>query len=80
MCLALPGVIEARWEGAGALPFARVRFGAVTRDVCLAYAPEAEIGDYVIVHAGFAIARLDAAAARETLAAAVAAGAPPPTG
>jgi hydrogenase expression/formation protein HypC len=68
MCLAIPGVILERAEGPGGLPFAKVRFGAVTRDVCLAYVPEAAAGDYVVVHVGFAIQRLDERAARETLA------------
>jgi len=65
MCLALPGEIVERWEAE--LPMARVRFGAVLREVCLAYLPEAVPGDWVIVHVGFAIARLDRAAAEATL-------------
>ena len=44
-----------------------VDFGGVTREVCLAYVPEAGIGDYVLVHVGFAINRLDEAEAQETL-------------
>ena len=67
MCLALPGRIVERREGAGGLPFATVEFGSVQREACLAYTPDAELGDYVIVHAGFAIQRLDQAAARRTL-------------
>jgi hydrogenase expression/formation protein HypC len=69
MCLAVPGKIVERWEGAGGLPFGKVRFGSVAREVCLAYTPEAGPGDYVIVHVGFAIQRLDEAAAARTLAA-----------
>ncbi|MCA9692005.1 MAG: HypC/HybG/HupF family hydrogenase formation chaperone [Nannocystaceae bacterium] len=68
MCLALPGRVLERFERAGGLPFARVEFGAIAREVCLAYTPEAAVGDYVIVHVGFAIARLDEEAARRTLA------------
>lgn len=68
MCLALPGRIVERVEGPGELPFAKVVFGSVAREVCLAYTPEARIGDYVIVHVGFAIQRLDEAAAERTLA------------
>jgi hydrogenase expression/formation protein HypC len=68
MCLALPGRIVERVEGPGALPFAKVAFGSVAREVCLAYTPEAQVGDYVIVHVGFAIQRLDEAAAERTLA------------
>ena len=52
----------------GDLPFGRVAFGAVRREVCLAYTPEAEPGAYLIVHVGFAIQVLDEAAAREALA------------
>jgi hydrogenase expression/formation protein HypC len=68
MCLALPGRIEERTLGPNGLPFARVRFGAVTQDVCLSFVPEAVVGEYVIVHVGFAIQRLDAAEAERTLA------------
>ena len=66
MCLALPGEIVERREGA--LPMALVRFGTVRREVCLAYVPDASVGDWVIVHVGFAIQRLDEAEARRTLA------------
>ncbi len=66
MCLALPGEIVERHEGP--LPMARVRFGTARREVCLAYVPEARVGDWVIVHVGFALQRLDEAEARRTLA------------
>jgi hydrogenase expression/formation protein HypC len=46
----------------------KVDFGGITREICLAYVPEADVGDYVIVHAGFAISRVDEAEAQETLA------------
>jgi hydrogenase expression/formation protein HypC len=45
----------------------RVDFGGITRDVSLAYLPNVEVGDYVIVHAGFAISQLDEEEAQETL-------------
>ncbi len=45
----------------------KVDFGGVAREVCLAYVPEAEVGDYVIVHVGFAISLIDEAEAQETL-------------
>ncbi len=45
----------------------RVNFGGVVKEVCLAYLPEAEVGDYTIVHVGFAISRIDEASAQETL-------------
>jgi hydrogenase expression/formation protein HypC len=68
MCLALPGRLIERWIGAGDIPFGRVDFGGVLREVCLAYTPGAALGDYVIVHVGFAIQVLDEPAAREALA------------
>jgi len=45
----------------------KVDFGGVAREVCLAYVPEAGVGDYVIVHVGFAISQLDEVEAQETL-------------
>ena len=66
MCLGIPGrIIEA--EEAGLMRMAKVDFGGITRDVCLAYVPEADVGDYVIVHAGFAISQVDESEAQETL-------------
>jgi hydrogenase expression/formation protein HypC len=67
MCLALPGKIESI-DGEDSLErTAKVNFGGVKKEVYLAYVPEAEVGDYVIVHAGFAINRLDEEEARQTL-------------
>jgi hydrogenase expression/formation protein HypC len=58
MCLGIPGeVIELREQDG--LPFAKVRFGSVTRDVCLACQPDAAVGEFVLVHVGFAIARIN---------------------
>lgn len=68
MCLALPGRITRVYQGDGDLPFGRVEFGSVAREVCLVYTPDAVVGDYVIVHVGFAIQRLDEKAARRTIA------------
>ena len=68
MCLALPGKLLSRREGTGGMPFGTVQFGTVQRDVCLAYTPQVEVGQYVIVHVGFAIQVLDEAAAARTLA------------
>jgi hydrogenase expression/formation protein HypC len=68
MCLAVPGkVIEI--EGDGELRMARVDFSGVQRQICLAFVPEAQLGDYVLVHVGFAISTIDEEAAHETLAA-----------
>ena len=67
MCLGIPGkVLEVRGEPA--MRMATVDFGGVTKEICLAYVPDVEVGEYAIVHAGFAITRLDEAAALETLA------------
>jgi hydrogenase expression/formation protein HypC len=68
MCLALPGRVITRYEGTAGLPFGKVRFGSIAREVCLAYTPQARVDDYVIVHAGFAIQVLDQRAAERTLA------------
>ena len=66
MCLGIPGrILEVRAEHGTRM--ATIDFGGVTKDICLAYVPETEVGDYAVVHAGFAITRLDEAAAIETL-------------
>ncbi len=67
MCLGIPGKVVSVREEHG-IRMASVDFGGVTKSVCLAYVPEVAVGDYAIVHAGFAITRLDEAAALETLA------------
>ena len=66
MCLAVPGRIEAIREERGTR-MGRVNFGGVIRDVGLAYVPEALVGDYTIVHVGFALSRIDETLALETL-------------
>lgn len=66
MCLAVPGrVIEI--EGEGELRVGRVDFSGVKRQASLAYVPEVELGDYVLVHVGFAISRIDEEVAHQTL-------------
>lgn len=67
MCLGVPGRIVETFEKTG-LRMARVDFGGVKREVCLDYVPEARVGDYCIVHVGFAISLLSEVEARETLA------------
>ncbi|MEU2729308.1 HypC/HybG/HupF family hydrogenase formation chaperone [Streptomyces griseoviridis] len=67
MCLAVPGRVLRTAEVEGAL-MAEVDFGGVRKEVCLQYVPDAAVGEYVVVHVGFAIQRLDEASARETLA------------
>lgn len=66
MCLAVPGEIVEIEDKAG-LPMAKARFGGIVREVCLAYVPEAKVGEYVIVHAGFAISMVEENEAKETL-------------
>ena len=67
MCLAVPGRVVSVAEVDGA-PMAEVDFGGVRKSVCLQYVPDAAPGDYVVVHVGFAIQRLDEESARRTLA------------
>lgn len=67
MCLAIPGRIE-EIRGESLLErTGKIDFGGARKEVCLAYVPEANVGDYVIVHAGFAISVLDEEEARLTL-------------
>jgi hydrogenase expression/formation protein HypC len=66
MCLGIPGRVTGIRTDDGPLTGV-VDFGGVRRDVCLAYVPETQVGDYVIVHVGFAISRLDEAEALRTL-------------
>lgn len=58
MCLAIPGKILTS-EMQNGIRVGRVQFGGITRETCLDFVPEAAIGDYVIVHVGFAISRVD---------------------
>jgi hydrogenase expression/formation protein HypC len=65
MCLAIPGkVLEAVDSGWNRV--AKVQFGGVTRQVYLDFVPEAGVGDYVLVHVGFAVSKLDEAEAKRT--------------
>ena len=66
MCLAIPGRIT-QIDDSQFMRMGKVDFGGVLREVCLAYLPEVQVGDYVIVHTGFAISRLDESEAQETL-------------
>ena len=66
MCLAVPGQVESIHEENGTR-MGRVNFGGVVKEVCLAYLPDIAVGDYTIVHVGFAISRIDEASAQETL-------------
>lgn len=66
MCLGIPGKITKIWDESGTR-MATVDFGGTTKKVCLAYLPDLAIGEYTIVHAGFALNRLDEESANETL-------------
>ena len=67
MCLGVPGKIVEMYEKGG-LQMCKVDFGGVFREACLAYVPEAKVGDYTLIHVGFALNLLDEAEAQETLA------------
>jgi hydrogenase expression/formation protein HypC len=67
MCLAIPGKVEAITTD-GDIRVGRVNFGGVVKNVCLDYVPEVEVGDYTIVHVGFALAKIDEETAQKTLA------------
>lgn len=67
MCLAVPGRVLAVTEEDGTT-MAEVDFGGLRKQVCLAYIPDVQVDEYVIVHVGFAIQRLDEKSAQETLA------------
>jgi hydrogenase expression/formation protein HypC len=66
MCLAIPGRVEEITTD-GLLRMGRVNFGGVVKRVCLDYVPEINVGDYAIVHVGFAISVIDEKTAQETL-------------
>jgi hydrogenase expression/formation protein HypC len=67
MCLAVPGKIVSilEQEDPLALPRGKVDFGGIQKEVCLAYTPEASLGDYVLVHVGFSLSVIDEAEARQ---------------
>jgi hydrogenase expression/formation protein HypC len=63
MCLAIPGLVLSTSGGDLIERLGQVKFGGITKEVSLAYVPEAKVGDYVIVHVGFAISTLNEAEA-----------------
>ncbi|MBO9322169.1 MAG: HypC/HybG/HupF family hydrogenase formation chaperone [Roseiflexus sp.] len=67
MCLGIPGQVKEIYEMNG-IRMGRVDFNGIVKEVCLAYLPDINVGDYTIVHVGFAITRLDEQSALETLA------------
>jgi len=66
MCLGVPGKIIEIYES-GNLKMGKIDFGGVTREACLAYVPEAQIGDYTLIHVGFALNLISEEEAQETL-------------
>jgi hydrogenase expression/formation protein HypC len=65
MCLAIPGKIVAFHERNG-LRMGKIDYGGISRDACLDYVPDAALGDYVMVHVGFAISKVDQEEAART--------------
>ena len=66
MCLGIPGKIVEIYESNG-LKMGKVDFGGVTREACLEYIPEARVGEYTLIHVGFALSIISEQEARETL-------------
>ncbi len=64
MCLGIPGKIVETYQHDN-LPMGKVEFGGILKEVCLIYEPEARVGEYVLVHVGFAISRIDETEAQE---------------
>ncbi|HEC23964.1 MAG TPA: HypC/HybG/HupF family hydrogenase formation chaperone [Chloroflexi bacterium] len=67
MCLGVPGKITEIYEINGLL-MGKIDFGGIIKEACLAYVPEAKVGDYTVVHVGFALNLIDEQEAQETLA------------
>ena len=66
MCLAIPGKLIDIYEK-DSLRMAKIDFGGISKEICLEYTPEAGVGDYALVHVGFAISLMDEDEAQETL-------------
>jgi hydrogenase expression/formation protein HypC len=66
MCLAVPGKILSI-SSSDITRMGQISFGGISKEACLAFVPEAEVGDYVLVHAGFAISVVDEVEAAQTL-------------
>lgn len=65
MCLGVPGKVVRVETNPLGMTVGRVEFGGITRDVSLTYVPEVKVGDYVVVHVGFALSVIDETAAAE---------------
>jgi len=59
VCLGIPGRVVSIDQNALGVAQGQVSFGGIVKEVCLAWVPEAQVGDYVVVHVGFAISRID---------------------
>jgi hydrogenase expression/formation protein HypC len=68
MCLGIPGRITEIWDVPAGGRFANVKFGDQVKTASLAYLPDLAVGDYTIIHAGFALTRIDEESAQSTLA------------
>lgn len=66
MCLGVPGKVIEKYEANG-LSMGKIDFGGVVREACLAYIPEIDVGEYTLIHVGFAISKLSEKEAMETL-------------
>lgn len=67
MCLGVPGKVTEIYENGG-IKMGKIDFGGITKEACLAYIPDIEVGEYTIIHVGFAITKLDEQSAQESLA------------
>lgn len=65
MCLAIPGKVVETYDQRGML-MAKVQFGGIMREACLEYVPDTQVGEFVLVHVGFAIGKIDEAEAEKT--------------
>ncbi len=59
MCLGVPGKVVSIEENPLGITMGKVSFGGIVKEVCLAYVPDVKVGDYVVVHVGFAISKID---------------------
>jgi hydrogenase expression/formation protein HypC len=67
MCLGVPGRISEIYQIEDGLTMAKIDFGGIVKEACLAYVPEAQVGDYTLIHVGFALNIIDEQEALETL-------------
>ena len=65
MCLAIPGKVVDAFDQNG-MRMAKVQFGGIIREACLEYVPDTKVGEYVLVHVGFAISKVDKEEAART--------------